>query len=227
MVCSPTPSVRLPEQSSLWRTSAAVLLVVTATVMPGLIGCSTPQIEVGSRLEDARDDGTLPEHQSPPPLSAADSPATLVQRAVVAAQRNLSEASLTSVLDELGIEGPLRDDLVAYLLTLDPNRLDPDSAAVHAAAFLIDRHDPTEGLRTASEERLTLLGLALGLGDHGTLSEMLVDAPASRLLHCHHSTEPDLIMTAYATQLLAELGARGFACRPVALAKTGPKPKPY
>ena len=189
-------------------------------------GCSTPQVEVGSRLDEARADGTLPQHQAPPPLSAEDGPAALVQRAVVAAQRNLNEASLTSVFDELGIEGPLRDDLAAYLLSLDPDHLDPDSVAIHAAAFLIDRHDPTEGLRTASEERLTVLGLALGLEDHATLSQMLVDAPASRLLHCHHSTEPDLLMTAYATQLLTELRARGFACRPVALAKAAPKPQP-
>jgi len=195
-------------------------------MMPWLLGCNTPQIEVGSRLDEARADGTLPQHQPPPPLTAADDPAALVQRAVVAAQRNLSEASLTSVFDELGIEGPLRDDLAAYLLSLDPDRLDPDSVAVHTAAFLIDRHDPTEGLRTASEERLTALGLALGLEDHATLSQMLVDAPASRLLHCHHSTEPDLLMTAYATQLITELRARGFVCRPVALAKAGPKPQP-
>jgi len=200
------------------RSPLAFAIALFATSLIGsLPGCKVESIEVGSRLEQARDDGTLPEHAPPPALSETSSPADLVQRAITAAQRNLDEASLGSLLDELGLQGPLRDDLAAYLLTMDTADLSPESIAIHSTAFLIGHHDPSEGLRTATEERLMVLGLALALEDQATLANLLVDAPSSRLLHCHHPTEPDLLMSAYATQLVAELKVRGFACRPVSL----------
>ena len=183
------------------------------------MGCKVETIEVGSRLDEAREKGEVPEKSDQPGLLTGAAPDQVIDLALSAEQRNLKPESLDSLLKELGIPEPIREDAVAYLTSLKSAGVSAEDLPVHAAHYVLERHDPGQAMRSASDEELLQLGLAFALEDDTLLKRMLVDVPESRMLHCHHPGQPDLLMSTYATQVVTELKTAGYSCRPVALGK--------
>ena len=194
-----------------------LLLLLLVGLSLTLSACQVDRIEVGSRVDAARESGALPASISPQPLEPLHSPENLATHLLDAAQRNLKRDSVVSLLETLDLPEPLRDDLADFTMALEPASLRDGSLPLRLVAFLTERHDPESRLQRATEAELTQLGLALSLDDKEILGDLLVDNPGSRLLHCANPEAPDLLTTAYATALRIELERQGFICRPVAL----------
>ena len=194
-----------------------LLIVLFAALSLGLSACKVDRIEVGSRVDTARESGALPASKPVQSVASIQSPESLAAHLLDAAQRNLERESVLSILETMDLPPPLQSDLADFTMTLEPASLKDGTLPLRLVAFLAERHDPQGRLQRATEAELTQLGLALSLDDKELLADLLVDKQESRLLHCASSDAPDLMLTAYAASLRAELERQGFRCRPVGL----------
>lgn len=179
------------------------------------LACDVERIEVGSRVDEARRSGRLPPTRTSTALTDDDGLAGVVKHGFQAGQRNLSNDVLQSALSKLSLPEPVSRDLTTYLKTLDLDKIATESIPVHALAFLVERHQLNLDDDEQQLESLIRLGLAVPFSSPEMAAQLLESDANSRLLHCVHTHEPQLLMTAYATSILHELQLRGYQCTPV------------
>ena len=177
--------------------------------------CGVETIEVGSRVDDARENGRLPAKADMPLPKPEDGMEGLLIHLFKSGQRNVTEDAVRDALKPLELPDPLRDDLARFLITVDLNTVPPDALPIYAVAYLAEKHHLIDETGPMTEEELARVGLAVQIDDPALLSDVFEDAPGSRLLHCHHATQPDTLMTAYATAVVKELTEKGYRCTSV------------
>lgn len=181
-----------------------------------ICSCEVERIEVGSRVKEARESGRLMPRGSMPALTSETTPEDLIRRAWKAAKQNLSDETVQTTLDQLPLEEPLRSDLIAYLRGIDPERVNLEELPIHFLEHIAEKHRLS--LQNApSLEELLRIGLAMQLKRPEVTAKLLQPATDSKLLLCTHKIETDVLMTAYAKDVVQDLLRRGYHCAPVAL----------
>lgn len=187
---------------------------LAAALLP-LYACGVETIEVGSRVDEARESGRLPAKADLPLPKPEDGLEGVLTHLLKAGQRNATPDAIDAALRPLDLPAPLHKDLVEFLTTVDLTRVKPDALPLHAVGFLAEKHHVLDHAGTMTEDELVRIGLALSLDDATLIGEVLESAPGSRLLHCHHADHPDTLITAYATAVVSSLKAQNYTCVPV------------
>ena len=195
------------------------LPLVTVAICCASASCDGPaeQIPVGARLQEARGRGQVPELRPGAGALTGAEASELGLLALSAAERNLQPAHWTDVLAKLGVPTPLREDAVAFVQQLRKQAVPAENVPIYLADFVLSRHDSSGAAKATDVGALAAVGLAFAFDNSALLHRLLVDDATSRTLHCQHKTKPDVLMTAYATPLVARLHKQGWACRPVRL----------
>ena len=192
----------------------ALLSALTAALF-SLHACGVETIEVGSRVDEARENGRLPPKADLPLPNPEDGLEGVLVHFLKAGQRNATPEAIDASLRTLELPEPLHKDLVQFLTTVDLTHVQPEALPLHAVGYLAEKHHLLDQTGTMTENELIRIGLALAIDDPALIGEVLERAPDSRLLHCHHPDHLDTLLTAYATAVISDLKQRGYACVPV------------
>ena len=149
-----------------------------------LHACGVETIEVGSRVDEARENGCLPPKADLPLPNPEDGleECSFTSSKPVNATRRRKRSTHRCGHSEL--PEPLRNTWSNFFTTVDLTHVQPEALPLHAVGYLAEKHHLLDQTGTMTENELIRIGLALAIDDPALIGEVLERPQTRQLLHC-------------------------------------------